>query len=80
MKGLPITDTEHDAILFSEIFPNYKRENSYIVCECASTIRNNGKDRFDGTFVVHIYHRGDFHFSCGVDKNGEYYTLVKKLK
>ena len=75
---IPITDTEHEAIEWSEMFPNYNREKSYIVCECAGTIHHKGKDRFDGTFVVHIYRKGDFHFRCGVDYDGGYYTSVRR--
>jgi hypothetical protein len=77
--NIPITDLEHEAILWSEQFNGYNREKSYIICESASSVNYNGIDRFDGTFVVHIYHKGTFHFTCGVDKRGDYGTMVVRI-
>lgn len=75
---MPITDTQNDAIIWSELFPNYNREKSYIKCEIASSCRYKGKDMYNGTFVVHIYRKGDFHFECGIDANNEYQTNVRR--
>ena len=77
--NMPITDLEHEAILWSEQFNGYNRKDSYIVCECAGSVNYNGIDRFDGTFVVHIYRKGSFRFTCGVDKHGDYGTVVKRV-
>ena len=77
--NIPITDLEHEAILWSEQFNGYNREKSYIICECASSVNYNGIDRFDGTFVVHIYRKGNFNFTCGVNRYGEYFTEVKQV-
>lgn len=77
--NMPITDLEHEAILWSEQFNGYNRGKSHIICECAGSVNHNGIDRFDGTFVAHIYRKGNFRFTCGVDKHGEYGTEVRRV-
>ena len=68
-----ISDLQDAAIKWSECFPHYNREKSYIKCEIAS----EEKDKYVGTFLVHIYYKGDYHFNCGFDKRGLYNITIK---
>lgn len=76
---MEITNLQHDAIIWSEQFPNYNREKSYVKCEVCSSCDFNGKQMYSGTFIAHIHRKGDYHFKCGIDKFGQYFVETKKI-
>lgn len=77
---MKISELEHDAIIWSEQFKSYNRDKSYIIFESASSCIFNGTERFSGSFIAHIYRKGDFRFDCGVNTYGEYEVVTKKIK
>ena len=76
---MEITKLQHDASIWSEQFPNYNREKSYKKCEGCSSCNFNGRRMYCGTFIVHIYRKGDYHFKCGIDEFGQYFVESKKF-
>ena len=76
---MEIRKPQHDAIIWSEQFPNYNREKSYIKCESCSSCNFNGRRMYCGTFIVHIYRKEDYHFKCGIDEFGQYFVENKKF-
>ena len=72
---MEITKLQHDAIIWSEQFPNYNR----VKCETCSSCNFDGRRMYCGTFIVHIYRKGDYHFKCGIDEFGQYFVENKKF-
>lgn len=79
---MEITASQDYAIAFSLGTFNYHRDKSYIVCESGSNQKDKGGHNvFIGTFTAHLWHRGDYRFTCELeDIFGKQYYSVDKEK
>lgn len=80
---MKITDCQDYAIRMPHTTEKYNREKSYIIFEGGTEQEYNGHKVYVGTFIVHIWYKGNYRFDCKIEtwENGKkiYSVTFKKI-
>ena len=68
---MKITDVQDYSIRLPYQFEKYNREKSYIIFEGGTEEEYNGHKVFVGSFIVHIYYKGNYRFDCKIETWGD---------
>ena len=72
---MKITDCQDYTIRMPIDFERYNREKSNIIFEAGSEQNFNEHPVFVGTFIAHIWYKGNYRFDCKIETWGNGQTI-----